>query len=247
MPQADQAPAERRRWGRGGLIGKTRITDNRPEHPEVFGKFIGPNRQVEAQIERLSNQILGIQLENFDAFFRTIMPFGFHCRGAATGTGVWFVLAAATRILNGQGLRPCTNGVALGKNGKRAGAHTVAVNLLHTDPDRRTQQCGHPKPEERFFYSCGHSVEGSRVRRFEGLKVRGFGGSAVSAGSAGSAGREVRRLQRYIANTTVCKQKLTVRRILLTPPNLRTPAVRHKDLSFGHLKFGYGSTSIQIL
>ncbi len=163
VPQADQAPGQWRRWGRGGFVGIPRLADDRPEHPEVFRKFPGPNRQVEAQIERLPYQIFGLQLENFDAFFRAVVSPGFHGRGTATGSGTWLVHAATARIPNRQGLRARTNDVSLGKNSKRAGAHAIAVNLLHTDSDRRTQQCGHPKPEERFFYPRGHFFEGSRV------------------------------------------------------------------------------------
>lgn len=106
--------------------------------------------------ERFVYHEFGFQLKNPGRFLHAAVIFG------STGG---FILLAARRFFRRRllaaaisGLRTFLNGAGVvdGKNGNGRLAEAIAVNLMYAHPDRSGQQCGYPKPGERFYCAGRH-------------------------------------------------------------------------------------------
>lgn len=118
--------------------------------------------------ERFVYHEFGFQLKNPGRFLHAALIFG------STGG---FILLAARRFFRRRllaaaisGLRTFLNGAGVvdGKNGNGRLAEAIAVNLMYAHPDRSGQQCGYPKPGERFYcagrhYNIGGVVSGKKT------------------------------------------------------------------------------------
>ena len=134
-----------------------RFANSGTEIVPEYRHFFNPQWAIKSLIEGIVHYKLGFQLENPDGFFHTTVVFsrgaGFIIFVTAGANGPGFGLMAAPGVI-----RTLLYGASILNGKERTGrsARAVAIHLPHTHSHRREEECGNPKPGERFCYAGRH-------------------------------------------------------------------------------------------
>jgi len=153
VAQTNVTPGE---CGRGRLGVENCFANNGAEVAPKHRHLAQPKRTVESFFKGFVHHELGFQLENLSGLLHAAVV-GLYAAAVgilfAASVG-WqrFGLGAAIVVVSSFG---CASVFGFEKrDGRRALA--VAIDLLHTDANGSGQQCGYPKPSERFFCAGRH-------------------------------------------------------------------------------------------